>query len=222
MIIKYDPEKIENIAKFLNEEIEKYPEERYLMFIFNDIFDNLKNPDEFFQKYKEVLERFDLPYAFYPYYIHFNKVLKRYISYPNPRMRINIANKPAFDVVNQTSYGMVILDTEKLKLINFKFNELYEKCFYIQQLIEECFKNNLYFSSCWYIDVYESYKLVNDSLKDGFKIDINKFSEEKAKFFSIYTQNKEDLKEYINKLNVRCKEIKEQESQIEIKEAENK
>ena len=132
MIIKYDPEKIENTAKFFNEQIELYPNEKYIMFIFDDIYNSLKNADDFFQKYKELLERFDLPYAFYPYYIHFNKVLKRYISYPNPRMRVKISGSPAFDVVNQTSYGMVILNMEKIKLINFKFNELYEKCFYIQ------------------------------------------------------------------------------------------
>lgn len=211
MIIKYDPNKVENIAKFFNEQIENYPNEKFIMFIFNDIFEKLKDQNVFFSKYKNLLERFNLPYAFYPYYIHFNKVLKKYISYPNPRMRINVSNTQGFDVVNQTAYGMVILDTEKIKSINFKFNELYEKCFYIQQLIEECYKNNLYFSSCWYIDVYESYKMVNDSFKDGYKIDVNKFSEEKAKFFTTYSQSKEDLNEYIKKLNEYCKEIKAKE-----------
>ena len=212
MIIKYDPEKVENVAKFFNEEIEKYPNEKYIMFIFNDIFNDLINSDEFFQKYKNLLERFDLPYAFYPYYIHFNKVLKKYISYPNPRMRVNINGKAAFDVINQTAYGMVILDMEKIKSINFKFNELYEKCFYIQQLIEECYKNNLYFSSCWYIDVFESYKMLKSTLKEGYKIDMKKFAEEKAKFFTSYTVGKENLKDFIDKLNTRCKEIKEKET----------
>lgn len=214
MIIKYDPVKVGNIAKFFNEQIENYKDEKYIMFIFDDIFKALKDQNEFFAAYKNLLERFDLPYAFYPYYIHFNKVLKRYISYPNPRMRIKIADKPSFDVINQTAYGMLILNMEKLKSINFKFNELYEQCFYVQQLIEECFKNNLYFSSSWYIDVYESYKMVNDSFKDGYKIDVKQFTEEKTKFFTTYKQNTEDLNEYIKKLNERCKEIKEKETAV--------
>ena len=211
MIIKYDPEKIGNIPKFFNEQMDNYKDEKFIMFIFNDIFEKLKDQNVFFSEYKNLLERFDLPYAFYPYYIHFNKALKRYISIPNPRMRIQISGKPAFDVINQTAYGMVILNMKKIRSINFKFNELYEKCFYIQQLIEECFKNNLYFSSSWYIDVYESYKMVDDVFKNGFKIDVKSFTEEKTKFFTSYTQNKENLKDYIEKLNDHCKLIKENE-----------
>lgn len=217
MIIKYDPNKIENIPLFFNEQIDKHQDEKFIMFIFNDIFEKINNKDDFFSKYKNLLEKFNLPYAFYPYYIHFNKVLKRYISFPNPRMRIKINNKNGFDVVNQTAYGMVILNMEKLKTINFKFNESYEKCFYIQQLIEECYKNNLYFSSSWYIDVFESYNLVNDSFKEGYKIDIKNFTEEKTKFFSSYKQEKEDLNKFLEKLNLYCKEIKEKEDIENIK-----
>lgn len=200
MIIVINPNIEENIPKFLNESIEKNLNEKYLMFVFNDLYEQLINKDVFFEKYCELLKEYDLPFAFYPYYIHFNKVLSSNISLANPKMRVS--NKRLFfDVINQTSYGMLIIDIEKLKSINFKFNESYKKAFYMQELIEVCFEKKLYFSNSWFIDVFKSFDLVKSNMKDGYKIDPKIFMEEKAKFFSVFKQTQpESGNDFIGKI----------------------
>ena len=189
MIIIINPNEQKNIPKFLNETIENNQNEKYIMFIFNDLYEHIIDKDLFFNKYYELLKTYDLPYAFYPYYIHFNKALTSFISIANPKMRVEVKEKLSFDVINQTAYGMLIIDTEKLKEINFKFNETYAIAFYIQELIEECYNKNLYISNSWFIDVYKSYEMIDSNMKDGFKINPKDFTEEKAKFFSVYKQN---------------------------------
>lgn len=211
MIIKYDPKKIINMSKFLNDNIELHKNEKYIMFIFNDIYENIINLNEFYTKYVKLMKRFDLPYAFYPYYLHFNKMLWRSLSIASPKMKIKIDKKPACNVINQAAYGMLIVDIEKIKSINFKFNESLKLCFYIQDLAEACFKHNLYFSSSSFLDVYNSQEMVKSSFKDGYFIDAKEFAEEKSKFYAKNTVVKEDVNEFIKKLKEKCQAIKESE-----------
>lgn len=210
MIIKYDPKTVENIAKFLNDSIEANKTEKYIMFIFNDIYEQVEDINVFFNKYVELMKKFDLPYAFYPYYIHFNKTLRSYLSMPSPRMRIRIDNNPTCDVVNQVAYGMLILDIKKLNSINFKFNENYKLCFYIQDLVETCLQNNLYYSSSFFLDVKDSSSMVNSSFKEGYFINSNDFKQEKEKFYSEHPQSNQEAKEFIEKLKGICQFKKDQ------------
>ena len=211
MIIKYDPKTVENIAKFLNDSIEANKNEKYIMFIFNDIYENVEDIDVFYNKYVELMKIFDLPYAFYPYYIHFNKTLRSYLSMPSPRMKIRVDNNYTCDVVNQVAYGMLIVDLEKLQKINFKFNENYKLCFYIQDLVEACLQNNLYFSTSFFVDVKNSSSMVKSSMKDGYFINANNFKQEKELFYKDHPQTNQNINEFIEKLKGICQFIKEQE-----------
>lgn len=212
MIINYDPKTIENLSKFFNESIENNKNEKYIMFIFNDIYENVINIDEFYSKYVSLMKRFDLPFAFYPYYIHFNKALQRHISFPSPKMNIYINNERACSVVGQVSYGMLIIDVEKLNSISFKFNEKYNLCFYLQQLIMECYKNNLYYSKSSFIDVFESYNYVTSTFKVGHLINNDAFSAEKELFYKENKIEDENIQEFIDRLKIECQKIKEKET----------
>ncbi len=208
MIIKFDPNTIDNMPKFLNDSIESNKSENYIMFIFNDIYEDINNVDDFYKKYENLMKRFDLPFSFYPYYNHFNKVLWRSASYGVPKMKVSINGKPAADVVNQVSYGMFMLDIKKLLSLNFKFSENFKLCFYIQEYIDTCFKNKLYFSTNSFLDVYNSFDLIKSNLKDGYFIDNKQFAEEKTKFYSKYPSEKENIQEFIKNLKDKCQKIK--------------
>lgn len=216
MIIKYDPNSIENIPIFLNSQIEKHKDQKYLMFIFDDIAKELKNQQDFFNRYVNLMKKFQLPFAFYPYYIHFNKVFPTSFSVPSAKMRFVINGQEECDVVNQTTYGMMILDVEKITSMNFKFSDKFAKCFYIQELIEECFKNQSYFSSSWFLDVPKSYELVNSTFKSGFVIDNEIFQKEKEEFLKKYNLSSEPANDFIKKLSDKCKELKERSLSITI------
>ena len=60
MIIKYSPTEVKNTAKFLNEMLEKYSNEKYIMFIFNDIYENIIDVNEFYNKYILLMKKFNL------------------------------------------------------------------------------------------------------------------------------------------------------------------
>ena len=204
MIEIINPNELENIPQYLNQVILNNKNEKYIMFIFNDLYEHIINKEEFYERYCDLLKTYDLPYAFYPYYIHFNKILQNFASIPYPKMRCTSTNKESFDVVNQTAYGMLIIDNEKIKKINFKFNELFKKAFYIQELIEICFQKKLTISNSWYIDVYKSSEMIDDSMKNGFVIDVKDFAEEKTKFFNLFNQNQpESGNEFIQKIKER-------------------
>jgi len=201
MIEVINPNSLENIPKYLNQIILNNKDEKYIMFIFNDLYEHIINKEEFYEKYCNLLKTYDLPFAFYPYYIHFNKVLQGFASIPYTKMRCTVNNNESFDVVNQTAYGMLIIDNEKIKRINFKFNEIFKKAFYIQELIEVCFQKDLIVSNSWYMDVCKSSEMVNDSMKNGFIIDVKNFTEEKTKFFNLFKQNQpESGNDFIKKI----------------------
>lgn len=214
MIIKYSPTEVKNTAKFLNEMLEKYGNEKYIMFIFNDIYENIIDVNEFYNKYILLMKKFNLPFSFYPYYIHFNKVLPRTLSMGVSKMKVKINKEPECDIVGQTAYGMFLIDVEKLKSINFKFNEVFTSSFYVQEYIEVCYKNKFYYSTHSFLDVYDSFKMLKSSFKDGYFIDAKNFAEEKTKFYSIYKQdeNKESVQDFIKILKDECQKVKEKYS----------
>ena len=105
---------------------------------------------------------------------------------------------------------MLILDIEKLNSINFKFNENYKLCFYIQDLVETCFQNNLYFSPSFFLDVQNSSSMVKSSFKEGYFINANEFKQEKEKFYSEHPQSNQEAKDFIEKLKGICQFKKDQ------------
>lgn len=212
MIINYNPTEISNKAKFFNENIEKNINEKYIMFIFNDIYEHVKNIDQFYSEYENLLKRFNIPFACYPYYIHFNKVLKSSLSFHNPKMQIYINKNHSCDIINQLAYGMIIFDIEKMKNNNFKFDESYQTCFYLQEYANFCHSKGMMLSSNYFIDVPNSFNLVDSSLKEGYFIDAKQFMEEKTRFYSKNENLNENLNDYIKNLKSLCEKIKLKEA----------
>ena len=196
-LVSYDPNEVKNISTFFNEYLSTFKDEKYVMFIFNDILDKVKDKSILCGAYESLLRRLDLPYAFFPYYIHFNKVFPDSIAKPSPRMSIKLKDDFLFDVVGSPAYGMLVVDVEKLQSINFSFNEEYRISFYIQDLINACHKNNLYFSSMYFIDVHNSYELFDSEFKEGHGYDAKEFMEEKSRFFGQNQIAEEKINDYL-------------------------
>lgn len=199
-IIKYDPSNISNIPKFFNDEISKNNDQKFIMFIFENIINEVKNIDDLEKSYMGLLEEYDLPFAFFPYNVHFNKTYKEFKPIPHPKIR-GVHDSKEFDIVSEPSFGMLILNLEKLK--DFKFNEDYKISFYIQDLIHYCKDNNLYISDGFFFDVKESWKLFNSTFDKGWLPDVASFKKEKELFFSTHQQSEKSILDFINRLKER-------------------
>lgn len=199
-IIKYDPSNISNIPKFFNDEISKNNDQKFIMFIFENIINEVKNIDDLEKSYMCLLEEYDLPFAFFPYNVHFNKTYKEFKPIPHPKIR-GVHDLKEFDIVSEPSFGMLILNLEKLK--DFKFNEDYKISFYIQDLIHYCKDNNLYISDGFFFDVKESWKLFNSTFDKGWLPDVASFKKEKELFFSTHQQSEKSILDFINRLKER-------------------
>ena len=99
-IIKYDPSNISNIPKFFNDEISKNNDQKFIMFIFENIINEVKNIDDLEKSYMCLLEEYDLPFAFFPYNVHFNKTYKEFKPIPHPKIR-GVHDSKEFDIVSQ-------------------------------------------------------------------------------------------------------------------------
>ena len=132
----------------------------FIMFIFDEILAEAKDKNLLCESYEKLLKDFNLPYAFFPYFLHFNKVLPNLISFPNPKLKINTKNG-SFNVVIQPCFGMLVLNLNLIK--DFKFDEQFGTSFYVQDLIHYCKEKDLYFSKSFFMDVCDSYKLFNSS-----------------------------------------------------------
>lgn len=211
-LVSYDPKEVVNIPEFLNEYLVTFEDEKYIMFIFNDILEKVKDKQALCGAYETLLKRLDLPYAFFPYYLHYNKVFPDLISKPSPRISLTLHDGFKFDVVGSPAYGMLIVDVEKLKSINFNFNEEYTTSFYIQDLINACHKANLYFSSMYFIDVHNSHELFDSDFKEGHVYDQKEFAEEKSRFFSQNQITEEKINDYVTALKTNYRTAKPEEA----------
>ena len=182
-VISYDPKEITNISSFMNRYIDEYRDEKFLMFVFDDVIGKAKDKAELVRRYEELMLKLDLPYAFFPYYAHFNKIFPGLISKPSPRIVVRMKDGFTFDVVQDPCFGLLVVDVEKLNRIGFRFNEEYKLSFYIQDLISRCFSEKLYMSATYFIDAHSSYELFSDDFRDGYVFDVKAFLEEKRKFF---------------------------------------
>jgi hypothetical protein len=197
-IIKYNPTKIQSISNFFNDEIKKC-EDIYIMFIYDDICDEVKNLEEFAKAYANLLSIHDLPFAFFPYYVHFNKVLNEYNKFPNPRAHIKKGGT-LFDVVNQPGLGMLVLNVNKIKESGFTFSGNYECAFYLQELIMFCKENNLYHSTLYFYDVFKSWEYLKSNIVKGYLPNVKNFKQEKELFYKTYSQEDEGLNNFIEKI----------------------
>ena len=186
-IIVYNPNKIKdnNIPAYLNMELKKaYTNEKlsYITFIFDDLSKKIKDQNSFVTKYKEFMKEWNLPYAFFPYYVYFNKILPNSLQRPNPKLKVNIKGKNAINVICAPAYGFLMLDVKKLKSIDFTFNEHYTELYYIQELIQKCYENKFWVSNCCFIDRLNSWEDLTELTLEGLTINSEKFNAEKTEY----------------------------------------
>ena len=184
-------------------------ENHYLVLLYEDLAANLIDRDKFIEDYINLAEEFNLPYTFFPYYGLFNKVLiKCSNGLPHPVFEITLTNKnnKVIDISHQIAPGCIVLNVNMLKKIDFKFDQNYPTVFYLQDLVEKCYREKLWISNCWYIDRHESWKdLKNISNSCKFGINNKNFAAEQKKYFEFNKECKfkeangfiEDMKKWL-------------------------
>lgn len=186
-VILYDPFSCSNVPELFNTHLLKSynncdkEQEFYLILIHNDVIQNLKNSEQFFNDYISFMKKWDMPYIFFPYYAYFNKALPDMVGKPNPRVELKFKGE-TINIVNQICHGCLILNIKKLKTINFQFNTNYPILYYLQDLAEQCYQKQLWISNCWFLDRFKSWEDLIEITCNGLQIDNKKFQEQKTKY----------------------------------------
>lgn len=187
-VITYYPTQLngKSVPQFFNEELEKaYTNEKLttITFIQSDLQENVKDFNLFVSSYKEFLTEWNLPFVFFPYYAYFNKNIPQYLGLPNPKLEIFVKSKNVkINMVVAPAYGFLMLDLQKLKSINFKFNEAYTELYYLQDLSQKCFENKLWISNCCYLDRLDSYKELKVININGYMTNTERYNKEKEEY----------------------------------------
>jgi hypothetical protein len=203
-IVVFNPKELpdgKTIPEYMNETlIQCYNNEKisFLTFVYSDLYDNLKDCNGFIQKYKEFMVKYNLPYAFFPYYTFFNKLMPTSLALPNPRVRFTIEKtNDEINLVCSVAPGFLMLDVKKLKSIEFKFNTEFPVIYYFQDMAQKCFENNLWYSNCCFIDRLNSWEDLKVQTNAGITISNDKFEAEKANYDKLgYTYH--DIQQVIN------------------------
>lgn len=219
---------LKNAYKNLNKDDN---ENHYLVLLNEDLAKNLKDKNKFIDDYLNFAENYNLPYTFYPYYGNFNKVMLQISpGIPHPFFNITFEkrNNEKINIVHQIAPGCLVLNINKLKSINFKFDTTYPSLFYLQDLVEKCYRAKLWISNCWYFDRFESWKDIKENTLDVlFPINQKNFQDEQKRYFEINKDCKykdpnqiiEDIKKWINGEEIPVETS--QTVQVAVKNAEN-
>lgn len=198
-IIEYNPHE-QSLPVLINSFLEKDILSKYTCFIFSDIKKAAKNLELTLSKYEKMMEILQIPYAFFPYYIHFNKVLPSTLKIPNPRISYTIIKSNLIvDAVDSVSYGMLILNLEKFKEVNYKFREDLPHLFYLQDMIDKSNELKIYPSNSLMIDIHKSYEEFNldfNDFENRYRISPKDFKAERELFFKDNNVKHESLMEF--------------------------
>ena len=188
-IIIYEPSKLnKSIPAYFNEVLNNtYSNEKvsYLTFVIKDLSEQCKDFNKFTLDYKLFLEKWNLPYVFFPYYAYFNKLIPHFVGLPNPKLAIKLNDNTKINMIMSPAYGFLMLDIKKLKAINFKFNGEYTELFYIQDLIQKCYEAQYWCSNCCFIDRFNSWEDLKEVTLNGYGIESAKFNNEKERYESL-------------------------------------
>jgi hypothetical protein len=199
-LVIFDPITKSNIPEFFNSELEsayKSDKIKTVTFVFSDLFDNFNDANKTISNYVKFMNEWNLPYVFYPYYSYFNKIMPAELHFPNPQFEIKVNDK-VVNVVNQPAYGLLIVNVQKLKSIDYKFPVEFSQLYYIQDLIEHCYQNKLWISNNKFIDMFESWKTVKSLRKATFSANMEKFNAE-AEEYGKKQINYQSAQEFIDK-----------------------
>lgn len=191
-------------------------ENTYLILLNEDLQKKLKNKDQFINNYITHAEEFDLPYTFFPYYGAFNKVMLQITpGIPHPVFELTLEEKGGgvINLVHQIAPGCLILNVNKLKKINFKFDQNFPSIFYLQDLVEKCYRAKLWISNCWYVDRLNSWKEVNDlDSTQIHPVNPKNFQQEQKRYFEGKDYKYKEAQQFINDFK---KWLKGEQIQIE-------
>lgn len=183
-VIVYNPNEEKNIPKFFNEKIENLRQNncRYVIFVFEDLWNAAKNKDDVISEYVNFVKDYDMPYAIYPYYNSFNRVKINDCNIPTPKAEIHcIKNDKRCNIIANLSIGLLVLDLVKLEEINFKFNEEYHLFFYLFDLLTKSALSKKTSSFNFYTDLYNSWRLFND-FEATCKLNYSEIGNEKSSY----------------------------------------
>ena len=212
-----------NVPQFINTELSKeYTEQhyKYLIFAQEDVINNAKDKEQLCKAYTDFMDFWKLPFTTYAFYGRFNSVMPETANRPNPKLIIE-CKKGKVCVIGQPAYGFLIVNIEMLKSKNIKCDESYPEIFYLQDLAEKCYKENLWISNNNFLDINESWTLFKEHKNNGYNIDIKKFVSEKNRYNQIPRNYKplndfiENFKKYINdEASVKIEEPKQENNDL--------
>lgn len=190
----------------------------YLVLLFEDLAKKLKDKNKFIDDYINFAEEWKLPYTFYPYYGSFNKVMIKIsngLYHPSFEAVLTSKDNKVVDITHQVSFGCLILNVNMLKKINFKFDQNYPTVFYLQDLVEKCYRAQYWISNCWFLDIHNSWEYVEgDSMDMLNPINLKNFQDEQKKYFEEHKDCKfKDAQPFIDDLK---KWLKGEEVVVEI------
>ena len=198
-IVSYNPAEVQNIPAMMNRQIAESTDD-FIMFIFDKLLEQMVDKEKACSEYQTFMQKFNLPFMMFPYYMHFNKIMHGYLSKPNPRAVVHIKKTgEVFDVIGTASYGMLIVNKKRLASIEFRFDERFPKAFYIQDIMYNCFKKGIWMSSTYLIDIHDSWKMFKDTEK-GYVIDGPVFAKEREEFMKTHEDQPQAINDFIGLL----------------------
>ena len=201
-IVSYNPNEVPNIPAMMNQQIAD-SEDNFIMFVFDNVVDQMIDKQACCNAYKNFMLRFNLPFMIFPYYMHFNKILPDSIAKPNPRATIKLKKTgEVFDVVGMVAYGMLIVNKSRLADIGFKFDERYAKAFYVQDLMNRCFEKKIWMSNQYYIDIHNSWTMFKSNIREGYAVPSKVFLAEREEFAKNNKDGAQAINDFIQLLKV--------------------
>lgn len=203
-----------NVPALINQYLVKeyqIQENEVLIFIQEELLNDVLDKTKLFNEYTNFIKEWNLPFSYYFYYGKFNRVLPQTANTPNPKYEFKTSNG-IISISNQLAYGLLVLNISLLKTKNILFDDSYPQLFYLQDFAEKCYKNNLWISNCFFVDIHESWKFFKEESHEYFTIDGKKFLEEKERYNKINPQYKnpnefiEDFKKYLHPEKVTVKQ----------------
>lgn len=110
--------------------------------------------DEAIQAYCELMDKFSLPLAFYPYCECMGSA-NRVFANPNPIVEVKLLTGNYINLVRHLNFGVVFYDVEQLQLMRFRMSA---KSAFFEDLIDQLSSINALISNGLFIDVHESWK----------------------------------------------------------------
>lgn len=109
--------------------------------------------DEAIAAYTELMDKFELPLAFYPYCECMGSA-NRVFANPNPIMEVKLLTGNFINLVRHLNFGVVFYDVTRMQLMRFRVDA---RSAFFEALIDDLASINALVSNGLFIDVFESW-----------------------------------------------------------------